>query len=44
MAGWIIRERIKSARALVEFTGSGYRFDPVRSGPDEPVFLRRDGA
>jgi cytoplasmic iron level regulating protein YaaA (DUF328/UPF0246 family) len=41
MAGWIIRERIKSARALVEFDGAGYRYDPVRSSNDEPVFVRR---
>lgn len=44
MAGWIIRERIKSARALIEFTGSGYRNDPVRSTADEPVFTRRHDA
>jgi len=44
MAGWIIRERIRSAKALVDFAGSGYRFDPVRSTPDEPVFLRRTDA
>ncbi|HSH10934.1 MAG TPA: peroxide stress protein YaaA [Ilumatobacter sp.] len=41
MAGWIIRERITSARALVDFDAAGYRYDPVRSTPDEPVFLRR---
>jgi hypothetical protein len=44
MAGWIIRKRIKSARALVEFDGAGYRYDPVRSVPNEPVFLRRNDA
>ena len=42
MAGWIIRNRIKSARALVEFDQAGYRYDPVRSSADEPVFLRRN--
>lgn len=41
MAGWIIRERIKSARALVDFGAAGYRYDPVRSSADEPVFVRR---
>lgn len=41
MAGWIIRERIKSARALVDFDAAGYRYDPVRSSADEPVFVRR---
>ncbi len=40
MAGWIITERIKSVRALREFTGMGYRYDPDRSTPDKPVFLR----
>lgn len=41
MAGWIIRERIKSARALVDFDAAGYRYDPARSSADEPVFVRR---
>jgi cytoplasmic iron level regulating protein YaaA (DUF328/UPF0246 family) len=41
MAGWIVRERISSARALTGFDGLGYRFDPARSTPDEPVFIRR---
>ena len=44
MAGWIIRERIKSAKSLVEFDGAGYRYDPGRSSVDEPVFVRRNGA
>lgn len=44
MAGWIIRERIKSAKTLVEFDGAGYRFDPGRSSADEPVFVRRNDA
>lgn len=44
MAGWIIRERVKSARALREFDGLGYRYDPVRSTADEPVFTRRTDA
>lgn len=41
MAGWIIRERIKSAKALLDFDAGGYRYDPSRSTTDEPVFLRR---
>jgi cytoplasmic iron level regulating protein YaaA (DUF328/UPF0246 family) len=41
MAGWIIRERVKSARALTDFDGLGYRFSPERSARDEPVFVRR---
>jgi uncharacterized protein len=41
MAGWIIRERIKGARALTEFDGLGYRYIAELSAPDEPVFRRR---
>jgi cytoplasmic iron level regulating protein YaaA (DUF328/UPF0246 family) len=41
MASWIIRERIRSARALHDFDGLGYRHDPARSTADEPVFVRR---
>ncbi len=44
MAGWIIRERVRSARALIDFAGQGYRYAPDRSTPDEPVFLRRTDA
>ena len=43
MAGWIITERIKSAKGLLEFTGMGYRYDPERSTADTPVFIREDG-
>ena len=43
MAGWIVRERIKAPGALSRFDGLGYRYDPARSTPDEPVFLRRTG-
>ncbi len=41
MAGWIIRERVKSPKALLDFDGSGYCYDPARSSADEPVFVRR---
>lgn len=41
MAGWIIRNRIKSARSLPEFDGLGYEYDPRRSSTDSPVFTRR---
>ncbi len=44
MAGWIIKERIKSARALLGFEGMGYRHDPERSTPERAVFIREDGA
>ena len=40
MAGWIIRERIKSARALKAFAGAGYAFDAARSTTTRPVFVR----
>jgi cytoplasmic iron level regulating protein YaaA (DUF328/UPF0246 family) len=43
MAGWIIRERVRSIRALRDFEGHGYRYDPVRSSPDQPVYVRRTG-
>jgi cytoplasmic iron level regulating protein YaaA (DUF328/UPF0246 family) len=43
MAGWIITERIKSAKALLDFDGMGYRYDPERSSADNPVFIREDG-
>jgi uncharacterized protein len=41
MASWIIRERITSAKRLVEFDTDGYRYDESRSTPDEPTFTRR---
>ncbi len=40
MAGWIIRNRVKSLRGLNNFDGLGYCFDPQRSGTDHPVFVR----
>jgi cytoplasmic iron level regulating protein YaaA (DUF328/UPF0246 family) len=43
MAGWIITERIKSARGLLAFDAMGYRYDPERSEADKPVFVREDG-
>lgn len=43
MAGWIVRERIASVRALQGFQAMGYRYDPQRSSADEPVFVREDG-
>jgi cytoplasmic iron level regulating protein YaaA (DUF328/UPF0246 family) len=44
MAGWIVRERITSMRALTEFAELGYEYDPTLSSPDEPVFKRRTDA
>ena len=44
MAGWIVRERIRTVRALVEFNSMGYTYDPERSSTDQPVFIRQGGA
>lgn len=41
MAGWIIRERITTIKALTEFGEDGYEFSPERSTSDRPVFVRR---
>jgi cytoplasmic iron level regulating protein YaaA (DUF328/UPF0246 family) len=41
MAGWIVRERIKSPSALAEFDADGYGYSEERSTADTPVFLRR---
>lgn len=40
MAGWLIRERIGTRKAIVEFDGLGYTYDPERSSPATPVFVR----
>ncbi len=40
MAGWIVRERIGSVRALRDFDLDGYRYDPECSRPDAPTFIR----
>ena len=40
MAGWIIRNRVKSVRGLRDFDGLGYGYDAERSGADTPVFVR----
>ncbi len=42
MAGWIIQNRIKSARALNQFDGMGYRYDAQRSSPSRPTFIREN--
>lgn len=44
MSAWIIQNRITTRKALVEFDGDGYRYDADRSGPDRPVFIRRNDA
>lgn len=40
MAGWIIRNRIKSVRGMQAFNGLGYAFDTARSTRDRPTFVR----
>lgn len=40
MSGWIIRNRVKSPRALLEFEEDGYHYDRERSQADRPVFVR----
>ena len=40
MAGWIIRNRVKSLRGLRDFDGLGYSYDPERSATDRPVYVR----
>lgn len=40
MAGWVIRNRVKSVKAMAEFDEDGYHFDPHRSTATRPVFVR----
>lgn len=40
MAGWIIRNRVSSIKALADFDGLGYLYDEARSTRHQPVFLR----
>ena len=40
MASWLVRDRIRSPRKLVEFTELGYAYDADRSTPAEPTFVR----
>ncbi len=40
MAGWAIRNRLKSVRGLSAFDGLGYGYDAERSGTDRPAFVR----
>ena len=40
MAGWIVRERVRTWTALTEFSLDGYEYDEERSTPDEPTFVR----
>ena len=40
MAGWIVRERVRTYAALSEFDLLGYEYDEDRSSRDEPTFVR----
>lgn len=40
MAGWLVRNRIRTASRLVEFDGLGYAYDEDSSTRDQPVFIR----
>jgi len=44
MARYIIKERVKTARKLEQFSEDGYRFDPTRSEVGKPVFIRDEQA
>ena len=40
MAGWLVTERVRSARAVTEFAEDGYRHAKDVSTPEVPVFRR----
>ena len=40
MAGWLVRNRVRSVAELSNFTENGYRYDEDRSTQDVPVFVR----
>lgn len=40
MAGWLVRNRVRTIKAIRGFDGLGYRFDPDRSTSAEPTFVR----
>ena len=44
MAGWLIRERVKTLKGLTQWEGNGYRYDADRSTPSNPVYVRPEGA
>lgn len=41
MAGWLVQQRARTAKAITRFDDGGYRFSPERSTPEVPVFRRR---
>lgn len=40
MAAWLVSNRIRSARRLLEFEAAGYHYEPEHSTGRTPVFLR----
>ncbi len=40
MAAWVVRNRVRSARALTGFDGGGYRYDAAASSAGSPTFVR----
>ncbi len=40
MAGWMVRDNVRTLKALKSFDTLGYRFDPDTSTATEPVFVR----
>ncbi len=40
MAGWLVRNRVRTASAITGFDADGYRYDKASSTPDQPVFVR----
>ncbi len=42
MASWIVQNRVKTAKALTGFDGMGYTYDPDRSTPEAPTFIRAE--
>ncbi len=44
MSAWIIKNRVASRKALMDFDGMGYHYDPERSSAARPVFVRHHDA
>lgn len=40
MAGWLVRQRVRSAGKLPDFDALGYRFDEEASTKQQPVYVR----
>lgn len=43
MAAWLVLNRVRSVRALRDFTAAGYRYDAAGSTSDVPVYVRGTG-